>query len=173
MQAGWSSAAAGGSTGTLPSLNLPAGWSATLATSGNNRNLVVTSRGKTPLQNWTQTYFGTTEATGNAANDADPDGDGVPHLIEYALGGSPTSPTSRPLPTVGTTSNRLTLSFTPQVVSGLRFIVEASTDLVDWTTQTDVTNLVAPGQDNIHADSADLGSSNSRRFLRLRIVPVP
>jgi hypothetical protein len=42
-----------------------------------------------PLHAWRQTYFGTTSNTGLAANDADPDKDGVPNLLEYALGTSP------------------------------------------------------------------------------------
>ncbi len=35
--------ATGGSTGTLPTLSRPSGWSATLQQSGNNLNLVVTA----------------------------------------------------------------------------------------------------------------------------------
>lgn len=43
----------------------------------------------TPLQQWRQTHFGAPAATGIAANDADPDSDGVPNLVEYFTGSNP------------------------------------------------------------------------------------
>lgn len=45
----------------------------------------------TPLQKWRQQYFGTTNDTGSAANDADPEGDGLLNLLEYAMGRNPTN----------------------------------------------------------------------------------
>jgi hypothetical protein len=42
-----------------------------------------------PLQAWRQTHFGTTSNTGIAANDADPDFDGIVNLLEYVLGTHP------------------------------------------------------------------------------------
>lgn len=45
----------------------------------------------TPINGWRQTYFGTNTNSGNAANTADFDGDGVLNLIEYALGANPAS----------------------------------------------------------------------------------
>ena len=56
-----------------------------------------------PMLSWRQTYFGTTSATGNSANDADSDGDGLKNIVEYALltspvqaGGAPFSVASNP-----------------------------------------------------------------------------
>ena len=91
------------------------------------------------------------------------------NIVEYALGGLPTSAASRPLPAVGTSGSRVTLSYTPQVVSGLTYRIEASSDLTDWTNQTDLTGLT-PGVLHTHTDSLDLGSGNPRRFLRLRVL---
>ena len=43
---------------------------------------------------WRYTWFNTTANTGNAADTADPNGDGVVNLLEYALNGNPVSYTS-------------------------------------------------------------------------------
>lgn len=40
---------------------------------------------------WRAQFFGTTNNTGNAADNASPDGDSTPNLLEYALGLSPTN----------------------------------------------------------------------------------
>jgi hypothetical protein len=42
-----------------------------------------------PLARWRLAHWGTTNNLGPAANDADPDGDGLRNLLEYALGRSP------------------------------------------------------------------------------------
>jgi len=47
-----------------------------------------------PLQAWRQQFFGTTANSGTAADTADPDGDGVTNLLEYALGTAPDSAAS-------------------------------------------------------------------------------
>jgi hypothetical protein len=99
---------------------------------------------------------------------ADPDGDGIPNLLEYALGTDPASASDRPEVIVDTSGNHLTLSFTPENIAGVRFIIEASSDLSDWSQTEDVTDLLTAGQPYTHQDSADL-STNPRRFLRLRV----
>lgn len=43
-----------------------------------------------PLQGWREVYFGRTDGAAEAADLADPDGDGIPNLLEYALGSGPT-----------------------------------------------------------------------------------
>jgi hypothetical protein len=40
---------------------------------------------------WRDTWFGTKEPIGEAADEADPNGNNVPNLMEYALGGDPLS----------------------------------------------------------------------------------
>lgn len=57
-------------------------------------DIAITGAGLTSSQDWRQIYFGTTANSGNAAYTADPDGDGIKNIVEYALGGNPTSSTS-------------------------------------------------------------------------------
>jgi hypothetical protein len=80
----------------------------------------------------------------DAGQSSDPDGDGVSNVIEYALGGDPstnslTLPSGQPLlPQITLTDDgNLDLSFperTDATVRGLSYIVETSTDLVSWST---------------------------------------
>ncbi|MDD5138810.1 MAG: PHB depolymerase family esterase [Verrucomicrobiales bacterium] len=49
----------------------------------------------TPLEVWRRTYFGTTLNTGNAADTADPDGDGYDNGQEFIAGTNPTDSASR------------------------------------------------------------------------------
>ncbi len=46
-----------------------------------------------PLQAWRRIFFGTVENSGEAADGADPAGDGIPNLLQYATGGIPTANT--------------------------------------------------------------------------------
>ena len=50
----------------------------------------------TPSQSWRHQYFGTTANAGNAADNANPSGDGIPNLLKYALGLDPRVPTANP-----------------------------------------------------------------------------
>ena len=68
-----------------------------------------------PLQNWRQQWFGSNANSGPGADDADPNGNGIPNLLEYALGGDPLGGAAGTglLPQPGTGSaNALQLAFT-------------------------------------------------------------
>ena len=61
---------------------------------------------------WRHLHFGTTENTGDAGDDFDPDKDGLSNLLEYALGSDPNSANPGACPQVVASSDRLTISFT-------------------------------------------------------------
>ena len=48
------------------------------------------------LQQWRALYFGTTNNSGNAANSANPDGDSLVNLLEYAFALNPTNQNPAP-----------------------------------------------------------------------------
>ena len=121
-----------------------------------------------PLSQWRQDFWGTTSNSGNAADQADPDADGVANLLEYVLGTSPNDSNDSAIPELLPNGNHLTLTFTPSVVSGLSYIIEASDDLSDWSDATDITALLTADEPYTYTDSASL-ATNSRRFLRLRV----
>jgi pectin methylesterase-like acyl-CoA thioesterase len=70
-----------------------AGSYSVVVTSGANSvtSATATVTITTPVESWRQTYFGTMANSGNAADTADPDGDGVTNLMEFAIGSDPTS----------------------------------------------------------------------------------
>jgi C1A family cysteine protease len=122
----------------------------------------------TPLELWRNTYWNITTDTGNAANTADPDGDGMANLLEYAMGSAPDSSASRPNLTCQISDSKLQITFTPQVITGLTYIVQASSDLSDWSDQTDITASLTVGTPTTHTDSVALGAG-TKRFLRLKV----
>jgi hypothetical protein len=127
----------------------------------------------TPLEQWRLTHFGTTANTGASADTADFDGDGLTNLLEYALGSTPTSLASAAPPNVRITNiapPRLEISFFRARPSAeLTYTVEASSNLVTWTTLASNPGIV--GQSVTVTDTVDLPTANPpRRFLRLRVA---
>lgn len=112
---------------------------------GNNSSfdIALTGTGLTHAANWRQTWFGTADKTGNAADTADADCDGVPNLLEYALGMNPTVASSQQLPQPQTVSDDLVMSFPhPPGVSGVTYAAEWSETMGinDWHAVSDSGN---------------------------------
>jgi len=120
---------------------------------------------QSPLELWRQVHFGVTQATGNAANLADPDGDGAPNLVEYALGSLPTSAGSLPGHRHAMINERLTLTFN-RVRSDVTYLVEASSDLAAWAVIATNPGTVSPSV----PVTVELSTATPHRFLRLRIT---
>ena len=70
----------------------------------------------TPIENWRISWFGSTANTGNSADLADPNGNAIVNLLEYAFNGDPKASSTSPdiLPQVGINAgnNALRLTFT-------------------------------------------------------------
>jgi cyclophilin family peptidyl-prolyl cis-trans isomerase len=132
----------------------------------------VTVLSPDPLVAWRQQNFATLDATGPAADDADPDGDGVANLLEYATGSSPTQAGSSPI-TPGRAADTLTLAYTRVDDASLVYLVEAADSLAGpWATiarDPDLaTGLPRPAGPVLVTDTAPL-STHPTRFLRLRV----
>ena len=125
--------------------------------------------GLTALQAWRQTHFGTTANSGNAANTADPDKDGQPNLLEYALATSPNTAGALPV-TVARSGAFLTLSFSRIADPNLIYTIEASDNLGSWSTAHTYPAFGGPGI-TTYTDTVAL-TSQARRFLRL-VVTIP
>jgi len=90
---------------------------------------------KQPILVWRATNFGTNANNSTIAGDlADPDGDGLVNLVEYALGLDPNSPSVTGLPTLGFTNGFLTLTYTHiNSATDITYTPEVSADLAIWT----------------------------------------
>lgn len=127
--------------------------------------------GLSTLDVWRQTHFATRGQTGFASNNADPDGDGSANLVEFALGTSPNDATDCARPTLSVSGTHAVLTFTPQRLEGLRYIIEASADMSDWSEVTDITSSLQPGVEYTHTDSTNQHST-PHRFVRLRLISL-
>jgi hypothetical protein len=148
------------------------------------------------LASWRAFHFGTANLTPahEAAlwgNDADPDRDGIPNLLEYALTTPPLTAGASPA-TAGLSNGRLTLTFPRNPLRpDLRYTVEVSSALkpADWSPLAtgegggEIT-AVAPalpritetanGQAiSVQVRDALAMTSQVRRFLRLRVTLLP
>ena len=100
-------------------------------------DIALTGTGRVPVESWRLANFGISESTGTAANDADPDGDGLSNLIEYGFGMNPNVPDNHQL-TCQKSGDSLALVYPRNLAAtDLMFVIEGSSDLgvaVPWLT---------------------------------------
>lgn len=104
--------------------------------------------------------------------DDDPDGDGLNHLLEYALGSPPLQFSPEAAPAVSRIGKAF--NFTrPSGVRDLSYFVEISTDLVDWDSDAAVRSSRVSRGDGTVSETWDIpaeGAGQERIFTRLRVV---
>ncbi|MCD8483315.1 MAG: hypothetical protein LR015_12035 [Verrucomicrobia bacterium] len=124
-------------------------------------------------EHWRRNVFGASAPTSDSEDEADPDGDGIPNLLERAFGGDALQPQRAVLPVQETVvigqDAFAALTFTvlaggeveadlSYVARGLRYRVEQSTDLHNWVSGDSVTSVyLAP---------VDQGDGTKRMTLR-------
>ncbi len=159
---------------TTPALTVTQSyWARVSNTSGSRQSstaaVAINAIAQTPLQSWAAGYA---LSGNNAAANADPDGDRISNLIEFALGGNPSVPGQTTLPTVDM-PDAVTLGLTfHRARSDVTYVVESSTTLApdSWIPAYTIEK---------NADPASVGqdvtvevplSGATRKFLRLRVV---
>jgi alpha-tubulin suppressor-like RCC1 family protein len=98
------------------------------------------------LASWQLTRFTSAELLDAQISgpNADPDGDGLSNLLEYALGLEPRTATTSGLPEVAATASEWTYTYTrPSDRTDVTYAVEISTDLGAWTTDGVTHELVS------------------------------
>ncbi len=154
-------------------------------------DVTLTGNGLTVLGAWRQQFFGNFLNAGSAADTADPNGNGVPNLVEYALHGNPaaTAGSLNFLPQLSRNGNRLQLSFQryfdrPDItltVQGLDVLTNTWTDLAQSVGGTPFTVLTSGAIINevVGATSSAVSvqdiylitdPAHPQRFLRLRVT---
>ena len=115
----------------------------------------------TTSQSWRQQHFGTTENTGDAADEANPDRDGLANLLERAFGTNPMTSQSNvvsvngqvivpgsPTTTVTNTANGVDYRAMysrrkDYVAAGLSYSPQFSADLSTWVSSTAAPTVIA------------------------------
>jgi alpha-L-fucosidase 2 len=122
----------------------------------------------TAVESWRFTHFGTVRNSGNAADSADPDGDGWNNAQEYASGTDPNSRTSvLKVSQMQASGNDMVVSF--PTVSGKTYRVERSDTLQggSWTAVQD--NIAGTGGTEQITDTN--GAAQPKRFYRIVVTP--
>ncbi len=126
-------------------------------------DLVLIGTGLTAMDAWRKIWFGTTSNTGAAADNADPNHNGIPNLLEYALGGDPSGNTTglSVLPQAGRSAgDTLQLSFTRYLDRNDITLTVQGTDSVTgaWT---DLARSSAGGSFTVLATGATVNESGA------------
>ena len=129
----------------------------------------------TPEQSWRVSYFGTPANTGNAADAADPDGDGISNLMEYALGSNPLTAGTSGLPFSDIESsnglNYMTITVPKNsAATDITYIVEVSGDMQTWNSGTTYTTTLQSTATVLRVRDNVAVSTAGQRFIRLRVT---
>lgn len=142
-------------------------------------NSIIAQISPTTFPQWQQAKFGTT--TGNAAATATPQNDGVNNLIKYLCNVNPTVPMSATdkaaVPIAGTITSGGTQYFTLTYrknsgATGITVNLQASTDMVTWTTVTPDFSQRLPA-DAITGDpyiQTGVSITGNMKFIRLNVT---
>src|SRR5690606_19233075 len=126
-----------------------------------------------PREAWARSFAGGDPSVEAILLDplADPDGDGRPNLMEYALGLSPLDPQDAPALIAGMDSGSLTFTYTRRTpAAALMFVVEFSADLTAWEAGgTTLATVPGSGGETITVRAP----SPAHHFARLRVAIAP
>lgn len=127
----------------------------------------------TAQEEWRFEQFGTYDNTGDAADEADPDGDGLSNLLEYGVGLDPTVFNSNAVcvASLSADESRLAITFDRIADPLLTYQVEANTNLTaeGWSliwSSTGSSNTVG----SVTVEDTQQISGFMERFLRLKLM---
>jgi hypothetical protein len=145
------------------------------------RDLVIAP----PCDVWKQARFGTNAGDVQTGGDeADPDGNGVSNLMEYALGAQFGSSAATFMPMKGNAEPYLSLSFV-RATSDVIYTVQVSDDLATWQNgsvyspygdvsanafTTEVSRSVVGGIETIVVRDNVTNNDSTQRFMRLQVT---
>jgi hypothetical protein len=132
----------------------------------------------TPIELWRASYFTTNElATAAVSGDtADPDGDGLSNLAEFALRLHPRQPSLTGRPTTRVQDGYLTITYTRRKYRpDITYTIGSSGDLTNWNSGPGHTAWVGAsdngdGSETVVERDAIPAANAARRFLRLKVT---
>jgi hypothetical protein len=140
--------------------------------------------GVASLADWSALHFGAESDPTIIGDAADPDGDGIQNLLEYAFGLDPLNATLNGLPVTtlaaATPGGPLYLTTTfhyPATVTDITFTPEVSNNLAIWqsgSTQTAIVSDTITGEiRTIIVRDSQPATESSHRFMRIKATLVP
>jgi hypothetical protein len=180
-------------TGVLkwtPSLNQVGGYTVQFKasdgflTDSKSAQIEITALPTVGLLAWQNRYWPGVTDQAIIGSAADPDGDRLDNLLEYALDADPTVPDDSFLPTIGTTgldaNSYLTLTYRQRTDDpGLTYEVVSSDNLfaplATWTVQTTVLTTTSPSTEPpgiqlvTIRDATPIEAGSAHHYLRLRV----
>jgi hypothetical protein len=131
---------------------------------------IVRTKGTT-FEAWRRLRFSTNDLANSTVSgaDADPDGDGISNLAEYALGLEPNQSNSGSLKIVATVAGGVSVRYNRLAVLGdIQFSWQTSKDLVHWTLATPAHESVSTGHDpSMQQVEVSFVVAENARFFRL------
>ena len=129
------------------------------------------------LENWRFTNWGQYDGTGPAANDADPDGDNLPNLMEYVMDRNPNSPagvgSNVPLEVIflnRETPVQVDLRLVSTYDSRVRLTIQSSFNMQSWST---LSTRTGTGAWSIAPASTTLLSGGGRTRFVFNATVIP
>ncbi|MEO7097990.1 MAG: autotransporter-associated beta strand repeat-containing protein [Luteolibacter sp.] len=152
--------AAGISSSSFALGSTPSGYVCTLSATGTTLSVTV----MTPLENWRSTNFGTTNNSGNAADNADPDSDGMTNSQEFTAGTDPNNAGSMlRVDAIAISGTDVVASFPS--VAGKTYRLERSDTLASDSWVTVQTNIAGTGGVVQLTDTG--AATQTQRFYRI------
>ncbi len=129
------------------------------------------------FDDWLDGYF-TEDQIGDedvSGPNADPAGDGIPNFLKYALNLDPWESSRSALPAAGWEDGQLSLTYRRlKDAEDVSYIVEVSSDLVDWESGQDYVEVGAVSDEGdverVEALAVAFPGGADRGFMRLRVV---
>ena len=113
---------------------------------------------------------GTETSVKDATVDGDPDGDGMPNLLEYAIGGDPLFPDSEAQPSARLEGGRLVYTFRrDSAKTDLIYAVESSTDMRNWRR---IPSEIVRSKGTVETRRVTLSAAAEIGFVRLTVSIV-
>lgn len=127
-----------------------------------------------PAQQWRKQHFNTVENTGDAANSADPDGDGITNLMERATQTNPWLPNSLPV-TVSFVDNHLEFIFVRSraALGDVTFAVQINDDLTSagWRDSGIPPSLLSDDEISQRVRTSQ-PAETAASFMRLSVITI-
>jgi len=123
-----------------------------------------------PTTTWSQWVNSDLAGSAESGPDEDPDSDGVPNLLEFVFGTSPTvanAPVATPVSLVG---GHLVITIPRRIDRPATVQVEVSSDMVTWNSGSSHTEVISDGLDSLVVrDLTPYNPASPQRFMRVRV----